>query len=93
LLLGEPTAQPTPTYVPTIVPISGAPLANQAGTPVPTSSFGEQPTEEPGGTGRPPLWLTAFLAGICCLMILLIGIIVLGFVVRRGNRKEGNNVK
>ena len=92
----EPTAQPTPTYVPTIVPISGAPLVNQITTPtaIPTSSFNQTPTTEPSTTRNlPPLWLTAFLLGSCCIFILLIGIIILGFVVRRNNRKGGNDVQ
>jgi len=91
----QATAQPTPTFVPTIVPISGAPLANQIATPtaVPTSSIGEQPTEEPTYTGRPPLWLPLFLVGTCCIMILLLGVVILGFVIRRNNRKGGNNVQ
>ncbi|MDX1377982.1 MAG: peptidase MA family metallohydrolase [Anaerolineales bacterium] len=88
----QPTAQPTPTFVPTIVPISGAPLANQIATPtpVPTSSIGE-PTDEntPPTRGRPPLSLTLILLALCCVFIILIGVIVLGFIVRRENRSEG----
>jgi len=90
---GQPTVQPTPTLVPTIVPIFGAPLANQIGTPtpIPTSSFNGQPTDQSTTRGRPPLWLTLFLLGTCCIMIILIGIVVLGFTVRNQNRKGGNN--
>ena len=89
----QPTAQPTPTYVPTIVPISGAPLANQISTPtpVPTSSFDEQSTSEAPARGRPPLALTLLLLGMCCFFIIIIGIVILGFVVRRDNRKGGND--
>ncbi|HSM71606.1 MAG TPA: peptidase MA family metallohydrolase [Anaerolineales bacterium] len=90
----QPTAQPTPTYVPTIVPISGAPLANQIATPtpLPTSSIGE-PTDEtpPPVRGRPPLSLTLILLALCCIFILLIGVIVLGFIVRRENRQGEDN--
>jgi len=88
---GQPTVQPTPTFVPTIVPISGAPVANQIGTltPIPTSSLSEQPATQTRGT--PPLWLTLFLLGICCIMILLVGIVILGIVARNQNRKGGNN--
>jgi len=92
----EPTAQPTPTYVPTIVPISGAPLANQIATPtpIPTSSINQTPTTEPSSTRNlPPLWLTLFLIGSCCILVLLIGVVILGFVIRAQNRKGGNNVK
>jgi hypothetical protein len=84
----QPTAQPTPTFVPTIVPISGAPIANQVTpTPIPTSSLGE-PAASPSG---PPIALTLALLGFCCIFILIIGVIVLGFFVRNQNRKGGNN--
>jgi len=88
----QPTAQPTPTYVPTIVPVSGAPIVNQiTPTAVPTSSFSGQPTTEPGTGGGPPLALTLFLIGFCCIFLLLIGVFVLGLIVRNQNRKGGNN--
>ena len=92
----EPTAQPTPTFVPTIVPISGAPLANQlvTPTPIPTSSSGAPPTDETSTTpGRPPLALTLALLGMCCVFLLLVGVVVLGFIVRRGNQKGDKNVQ
>lgn len=87
------TAQPTPTFVPTIVPVSGAPLVNQIATPtpVPTSSFSGQPETQVPARGTPPLSLTLFLLGFCCIFILIIGVILLGIFVRRGNRKGGNN--
>jgi len=88
----EPTVQPTPTYVPTIVPFSGAPLALQlTATPIPTSSFTDQPTATPTTSNRPPLWLTMALLGFCCIFLLVIGVVILGFVVRGQNRKGGNN--
>jgi len=85
----QPTAQPTPTFVPTIVPISGGSSVNQSTmTPIPTSSFEGQPTDPPGTQrGRPPLWLTLTLLGLCCLLLLIPGVVVLGFVVRSQNRK------
>ena len=89
-----PTAQPTPTYVPTIVPISGAPQAQQISTPtpVPTSTLGE-PTLEPSIPIRsgPPIALTLALLGVCCLFILIIGVVALFFFIRAQNRKGGNN--
>ena len=92
----EPTAQPTPTYVPTIVPISGSPLTTSQVTPtqIPTSSFNQAPTQLPGSETRtaPPLGLTLTLIGFCCLLLLVVGVIALGFVVRAQNRKGGNNV-
>lgn len=88
-----PTAQPTPTFVPTIVPMGGiASVLQVTSTPVPTSSFGGQATEVPARTG-PPLALTVTLLGMCCIFLVLIGVVVLGFVVRRGNRQGGKNVQ
>lgn len=90
---GQPIALPTATFVPTIVPIGGASLPLQATpTPIPTSSFGEQPAEEPAQTA-PPLWLTLTLLGLCCVFLLLIGVVILGFVVRRQNRQGTENVQ
>ena len=90
----QPTSQPTPTFVPTIIPIGGqvSSVLQVTPTPVPTSSFGEQPIETPAPTG-PPLALTIILLGMCCAFLVLIGIVVLGFVVRRQNRPGGENEK
>jgi hypothetical protein len=85
----EPTAQPTPTYVPTIVPVSGGQFASGQATPIPTSSFNQQPTPEQPVRTAPPLSLTLILLGFCCLFLLLIGVVILGFIVRRGNRNAG----
>ncbi len=89
----QPTAQPTPTFVPTIVPVSGAPLSIQS-TPsaIPTSSFATQSTEAPV-RGGPPLSLTLILLGLCCVFLILIGMLILGFVVRNQNLKEWKNEK
>lgn len=85
MVSAQATAQPTATFVPTYVPVSGNPLAVTP-TPlvVPTSSFTTTPT-----SSGPPLWLTVALLCMCMLMLLVIGVIVLGFVVRRGNAKNG----
>ena len=88
----QPTIQPTPTYVPTIIPISGAPLAIQISpTAVPTSSFNGQPTSQPGTGGGPPLALTLCILSLCGIFILLISVLVLGFIVRRQNQKRDQN--
>jgi hypothetical protein len=88
----QPTVQPTPTYVPTIVPISGAPIADQATpTAVPTSSINPQPTQEPFSRSGPPIALTLALLGFCCLFLLIIGVVALGIFIRAQNRKGGNN--
>jgi hypothetical protein len=88
----QPTVQPTPTYVPTIIPISGAPLVNQV-TPtlIPTSSFDIQTTPQPGTGDGPPLELTLCVLSLCFIFILLIGILVLGFIVRRQNYQASKN--
>ena len=84
-----PTAQPTPTHVPTIVPISGNQFTGIQSTPIPTSSFSTQSTPEgPTRTG-PPLSLTLILLCFCVLFLLVIGVVVLGFIVRRGNQNAG----
>lgn len=88
----QPTVSPTPTLIPTLVPIGGVSLALQVTpTPVPTSSFNTQPADVPSRTG-PPLSLTLVLAGLCCIFLVLIGVVVLGFFVRRDNRKGGADV-
>lgn len=88
----QPTAQPTPTFVPTIVPVSGGSLALQATlTPVPTSSINGQPTGTPATRTAPPLALTLILLGMCCVFGLIIGVVVLGLIVRNQNSKGGNN--
>ncbi|GAB4416449.1 MAG: hypothetical protein Kow002_02230 [Anaerolineales bacterium] len=85
----QPTAQATPTYVPTYVPFSGAPLLVTP-TPygVPTSSL-NQP-DAPSRTG-PPLSLTIMLAVVCCILFLLVGVIVLGVLLRTQKRKGENH--
>lgn len=88
----QPTARLSPTFVPTIVPISGGFPALQATlTPVPTSTLSGQTTGIPPERTGPPLGLTLILLGMCCLFLLVIGVVVLGFVVRRENVKAGKN--
>lgn len=86
----QPTIQPTPTWVPTIVPISGAPLAVTP-TPhiIPTSSF-QNPTPAPTPSG-PPLTLTLLLLAVCCVMGLLFGVIALGVFLNLQRNKEGHH--
>jgi hypothetical protein len=84
----KPTAPAAPTFVPTYIPFSGASLSVTP-TPyaIPTETF-DTPSLPPG---RPPLSLTLLLLGVCCLMLLVLGVFVLGFIVQRGNRKAGKN--
>lgn len=54
---------------------------------IPTSLF----TTEPAGTpvrSNPPLSLTLILLGLCCFFLLLIGMFILGFILRNQNIKE-----
>ena len=90
----QPTSdgQPTPTFVPTIVPVGGQASSVLQATPtaLPTSSFGEQTPAVPTRMG-PPLALTMILLGICCVFFILLGVVVLGFIIRNQNRKGGKN--
>lgn len=91
LVVAQATAMPTPTHVPTFVPISGVPLAVTP-TPyaIPTSSFSE--TESPEVRSGPPIMLTVALLCFCLVFLLIIGVIVLGVLLRRGNTKGGDHV-
>jgi len=79
---------PPPIDKVTTVPFSGELSAIQA-TPsaIATSAFETQPAETPV-RGRPPLSLTLILLALCCGFLLLIGIFILGFVVRNQNMKD-----
>jgi|GEM_PF-3500603 len=71
-----------------VVPVSGTPFSVQA-TPsaIQTSSFTPQAAETPV-RGNPPLSLTLILLVLCCGFLLLIGMFILGFIVRNQNMKE-----
>jgi hypothetical protein len=79
---------PPPIEKVVIVPFSGVLFSAQA-TPsaIPTSAFTTQPIEIPV-RGGPPLSLTLILLGLCCVILLLIGMLILGFLVRNQNIKE-----
>ena len=81
----QPTVQPTPTFVPTYVPYAGVPLAVTP-TPfiVPTSSGAEPSQPRPSG---PPLAITLILVTVCCVLILLIGVLALGAYLASQKRK------
>jgi hypothetical protein len=95
IVSAQPTAQPTPTYVPTIVPVSGMQSLSLQVTPtaIPTSSVSDQPTNNLPTRAGPPLALTLILLTMCCVFFLIVGVLVLGFVVRRQNNKGGKNVQ
>jgi hypothetical protein len=84
----QPTVQPTPTFVPTYVPFAGVPLAVTP-TPyaIPTSSSAEPPLQQNG----PPLALTIMLAAVCCILVILIGVLALGAYLASERRKGDNN--
>jgi len=85
----QPTARPTPTRVPTYVPIAGAPLVvTPTAYVIPTSSFEE--TALPAR--KPPAVLTFTLLALCCVLLMLIGVIVLGFFVRNQRKRGGTDV-
>jgi len=97
----QPTAQVTPTFVPTIVPIAGnsgqGEQAALQATPsaIPTSFTSGQPTAPvtTSQTQRPPLALSLILLAFCCVIVLLVGLVVFGFFVRFQNKKGGNDVQ
>jgi hypothetical protein len=55
----------------------------------PTSSLDGTPPSSSG----PPLSLTIALLGFCCLLLLIFGVIILGFVARSQNIKNMNGGK
>jgi sensor domain CHASE-containing protein len=79
---------PPPIDKATVVPFSSMLFSVQA-TPsaIPTSSFTPQAAETPV-RGNPPLSLTLILLALCCGFLLLIGMFILGFIVRKDNIKE-----
>jgi len=90
VLSAQPTAQPTPTFVPTFLPFTGASLAVTP-TPyfVPTSSSAD--TGSASDRASPPLSLTIALAVFCCMLFLLLGVIILGFLLAAQKRKGGHD--
>ena len=85
--------QLTPIFVPTAVFISSRSFALQKTiTPMPTSTIDRQATQEsPPIRNTPPLSLTLTLLALCCALLLVIGVFVLGFVARTQNVKAGKN--
>lgn len=86
----QPTAQPSPTFVPTIVPIGAVAAVPQVTpTAIPTSSTRGQPAQT--SRSGPPLALTLILLGMCCLTLLVISVFVVGILARRQNMRGGKN--
>ncbi len=90
--LAAPTIQPTPTYVPTIVPFSGSqPQVTATPQVIPTSSFDGSNNPTPCASADPTIpsipslsdtpqwiWIASIVMILCCCVvaIVLIGIII-----------------
>jgi hypothetical protein len=81
-----PTSMPSPTTVPTIVPVSGVPLAI---APTPFSYPTAGPTQAASGT--PPWSLTLMLVLTCCSVGGVVGVFVIGALLATQRRKKGKN--
>ncbi len=83
----QPTLQPTPTHVPTIVPIAGSQLFITP-TPysIPTSSF-----TQPGSAGqlKPTISILLFLGCLILLVLMILGVIAILVIWQK--RKGGNH--
>lgn len=84
----QPTVQSTPTFVPTYVPFAGAQLAV---TPTPYAIPTSSSVEPSPQSNRPPLPLTFMLAAVCCILVLLVGVLALGAYLASEKRKGGGN--
>jgi hypothetical protein len=76
------SAQPTSQSASILVPTTDAPLA---ATPI--STLSGDGSESSG----PPIWMTLSLLGFCCVLSLIFGVFILGFVVRAQNMKAMRN--
>lgn len=92
LLLAQATAMPTPTQVPTYVPISGAPLAiTPTPNAIPTSSFGNNDNPISQTQTDSTLWLTLALICCCLVFLLILGAAALILITRKNAAKGGIN--
>lgn len=80
-LLVAHTALASPLTI-DISPAADLPPAQVTQTTIPSSA------SAPTG---PPLPLTLTLLGLCCAFLILLGVVILGFIVRRENRPVGKN--
>lgn len=72
-----------------LVSMSGAPLAV---TPAPFNLPTPQiSATQPATTSGPPLSLTLILLSVCCVMLLLFGVMALGIILARQSRREDGN--
>jgi hypothetical protein len=81
--VGQPTAVPSPTYVPTIQPVSIAPASTHSAPAVILTSRPTQALPDRQAGSPPPIGLTLGLIGVGCVLLLVIGVAVVGLVVRR----------
>ncbi len=88
----QATAVPSPTFVPTIVPVSGAQLlATPTPYTIPTSSTGNGTPAAPTAPSGPPLALTIGMLVFCCVFGLLIGVVILGVIASRQRMQGGKH--
>jgi len=86
----QPTAQPIPTFVPTFVPFAGAPLSITPTPYIVPTSYSTESSTQPSG---PPVRLTILLVSVCCILVLLVGVLALGTFLASQKRKGENNDK
>ena len=84
----QPTVQPSPTFVPTYVPFAGAPVIVTPTPYVIPASSSAQPTPQ---QGSPPIRLTLMLAAVCCVLVILFGVLGLGAYLAFQKRKGDSN--
>jgi hypothetical protein len=76
------SAQPTSQSSSIFIQTTDAPLAT-----TPISTISGDGSESSG----PPVWMTLSLLGFCCVLSLILGVFILGFVVRAQNMKAMRN--
>lgn len=85
----KPALYPTPTFIPTYVPIAGVPIAGVplAITPTPYSVSTSTPGNAETGDRNAFILLTMAIVCTCLVMLLILGVVILGLVVRTQNQK------
>jgi len=77
-----------------IVPsVLAAPLAGVTNDQPVIQFLNTTTPEEPVVRNAPPIGLTLAMLGFCCIFLLLLGVIALGFFIRIQNQKEDKNTR
>lgn len=86
----QPTAMPSPTYVPTIVPVGGS-AVSVTPTPfvIPTSSFSTPSSPLPPSTSAAPTAMMAILLACCCATFIIIIGAAIVWIVKSQKKKGG----